>query len=506
MEATFDKRRGDSLIQGFGKTIGSASTLLAIYFLLNIALRAALPHSLELDEAEQTFYSQYLLAGYGPQPPFYNWLQYAIMSVAGPSIWALSIPKNLLLFLCYVFYGLAAREVLKGAVLQAAAMLALITLPQVSYMAQQDLTHTVALLCATSLFLFGFFRTLERPSVLSYLVLGIATGIGVISKYNFALMPFIAIAAAIPDREWRRRIFDWRILPAFIAALAITLPHLLWLYGNIELASSGTLSKMIDGGEGNGVFQAAEGLLSLVIAIVAFAALPLAVFAAAFRRNFLRALSAGDRWTRLMERMIIISLVAIVVVILVTGATHIRERWLDPFLLVLPLYFFRKLEMAGGDLSLGLKRFLSAVPVLMALVMVALAARVAGAEYIGSYTKLNIPFADFARTVTNKQRPALIIASDRHVGGNLRLQLPDVPVMISGFPSPGIPADAITERPLLVVWRGRTPMDAPMPTGLSNWLKNSGIEADEIGSLALPYHFGKSGDTFALGYAWLERK
>ena len=125
-------------------------------------------------------------------------------------------------------------------------------------MAQQDLTHTVALLCATSLFLFGFFRTLERPSLLSYLVLGIATGIGVISKYNFALMPFIAIAAAIPDREWRRRIFDWRILPALVIALAITLPHLLWLYQNMEVASAGTLSKMVDGREADDAFQAGE--------------------------------------------------------------------------------------------------------------------------------------------------------------------------------------------------------------------------------------------------------
>ncbi|MFA1623046.1 hypothetical protein ACDY96_09495 [Rhizobium mongolense] len=33
-----------------------------------------------------------------------------------------------------------------------------------------------------------------------------------------------------------------------------------------------------------------------------------------------------------------------------------------------------------------------------------------------------------------------------------------------------------------------------------------GIEPDAIGSLALPYHFGKSGNIFALGYVWLERK
>ncbi|MBB4228199.1 hypothetical protein [Rhizobium mongolense] len=33
-----------------------------------------------------------------------------------------------------------------------------------------------------------------------------------------------------------------------------------------------------------------------------------------------------------------------------------------------------------------------------------------------------------------------------------------------------------------------------------------GIEPDAIGSLALRFHFGKRGNTFALGYVWLERK
>ena len=42
------------------KTIRTAGLLLAAYFLLNIVLRIALPHSLELDEAEQSFFSQYL--------------------------------------------------------------------------------------------------------------------------------------------------------------------------------------------------------------------------------------------------------------------------------------------------------------------------------------------------------------------------------------------------------------------------------------------------------------
>ncbi|WP_454848799.1 glycosyltransferase family 39 protein [Rhizobium binxianense] len=492
------------MLERASSTLKAASLLLAAYFLLNIALRMLLPHALELDEAEQSFFSQYLLPGYGPQPPFYNWLQYAVVSLAGMSMWALVVPKNILLFLCYVFYGLAAREALKEKGLSAIAMLSLVTLPQVSYMAQQDLTHSVAVLLATSLFLYGFFRTLERPSIGSYLVIGLATGIGIISKYNFALMPVAALIAVLPDREWRGRLLDWRMLILAVAALVVVLPHALWLRDNFAFASTGTLEKMIDSHGPTGIARVTKGLGAFLVAIVAFAALPVILFAATFRSQFFHALSAGNRWTRMLERLMLASLAGIVVVILLTGATTIRERWLNPFLLVLPIYFFLKMQAAGFDLSAGLRRLRPVVPVLMACVLAALAFRVVGAGLVGSYSRPNAPIADFVRAVTRQASPVLVIASDPYVAGNLRLQLPEVPVVIPDFPAPGIPTYATARGPVLVAWRGRRTADSAMPETFSDALAEAGIRLPEIGSLALPYSFGRPGDTFALGYSWVQ--
>ncbi|MGG7539320.1 glycosyltransferase family 39 protein [Rhizobium sp. 12,4] len=488
------------------RTIRTAALLLAAYFVLNIALRLALPHALELDEAEQSFFSQYLLAGYGPQPPFYNWMQYAVVSLTGLSMGALIIPKNILLFLCYLFYGLAGREALKDQKLAAVAMMALITLPQVSYMAQQDLTHTTALLFASSLFLYGFFRTLERPGIGSYLLLGLATGIGLISKYNFALMPVVALIAILPDAEWRRRALDWRLLAAIAVALVIVLPHAIWLRSNLEFASSDTLVKMAAGNEPVGALRIGKGILAFVVAIIAFAALPVAIFAAAFRRDFFRALSAGNRWTGMLERMMLASLAGILLIVLFTGSTTVRERWLDPFLLVLPIYFLAKMQAGGLDLSAGLRRFRPVVPVLMACVLVALGFRVVGAGLIGTYSRPNVPMADLARDMTRQAEPVLVIASDTYVGGNMRLQFPDVPVVIPDFPAPGIPAYATAGGPVLIVWRGKktaTAADAVMPERFSLALAAAGIAPQEVDALSLPYHFGRQGDNFALGYAWV---
>ncbi|MCV9943549.1 MULTISPECIES: glycosyltransferase family 39 protein [unclassified Rhizobium] len=495
------------MLERVTRTIKTAGLLLAAYFVLNIALRIALPHSLELDEAEQSFFSQYLLAGYGPQPPFYNWMQYAVVSLTGMSIGTLIVPKNILLFLSYLFYGFAGRRALKDEALAAVGMLALITLPQVSYMAQQDLTHTTALLFASSLFLYGFFRTLDRPDMASYLLLGLATGIGLISKYNFALMPVVALIAILPDAEWRRRALDWRILVAVAVALLIVLPHAIWLQGNLAFASSDTLVKMAAGSEPAGALRIGKGLLAFLVAIIAFAALPVVIFAATFRRDFVRALSAGNRWTGMMERMMLASLAGIALIVLFTGSTTVRERWLDPFLMVLPIYFLAKMQAAGLDLSAGLRRFRPVLPVLMACVLIALGFRVVGAGLIGTYSRPNVPMAVFSREMTRQAEPALVIASDTYIGGNMRLQFPDVPVVIPDFPAPGIPAYAEVRGPVLIVWRGKktaTAADAVMPERFSSALTAAGIALQEIGSLSLPYYFGRQGDNFALGYAWVQ--
>ncbi|EJC73590.1 hypothetical protein Rleg10DRAFT_2051 [Rhizobium leguminosarum bv. trifolii WSM2012] len=493
------------MLERITRNITTASLFLAVYFLLNIVLRISLPHTLDLDEAEQAFYSQYLLAGYGPQPPFYNWIQYAIVSVTGISMWVLSVPKNIILFGCYLFYGLAAREALKNRSLAAVAMLSLITLPQVGLMAQRELTHTVALLFATSLFLFGFFRTLRRPTVGSYLVIGIATGIGLISKYNFAILPFAAFIAVLPDREWRNRLFDWRLLPAIAIAILIILPHALWLPDNLASASGPTLERMTAEHEAAaGLPRIGQGLLSLVIAVIGFVALPIVLIAAAFRRDFFRALASTSPMIRVIERMMIVSLIAFAGVVVFAGASDIHERWLDPCLLVLLIYLFLKLQAAGFDLSAGLARFRPVVPIFMVVILAILLLRIVAIQYIGTYTRTNVPFSGYVAELTATRKPVLIVAGTKFVAGNMKLEFPDVPVVIPFFPGSGVPEYATAKGPVLVIWRGETADDPTISPGFANDLVRSGIHLQELKTLTLPYLFSNGKKSFSIGYSWVE--
>ncbi|MDX3927389.1 MAG: glycosyltransferase family 39 protein [Shinella sp.] len=479
--------------------------VLACYFLLNVLLRVELPHVLELDEAEQVFFSQWLQLGYSSQPPLYNWMQKAVFFLTGPSLLGLSILKNGLLFLCYVFYALAARTALEDRRLQIVAVLGLLTLPQVSFMAQQDLAHTVGLLAATSLFLYAFFRIVRSADPAAYVLLGAATGLGFLTKYNFVLLPLAALVSILPEKDLRARLFDWRIVATAAIAAAIVLPHALWFLGHLDVATAETLGKMTDGEAQGRIARTLTGLGSLAVAIVAFSALAMVIFAAIFRGETVRVLTAGNRLTRIVERMLLVILLALVVVIVATGTVKIRERWLDPFLLVLPLYLCLKIEAAGAADRILRKGLLAIPAVVLLLVPAILYLRVAATPLIGDYTKINTPSDLFAETVTRDVKPGLVVTDDRLLAGSIRLHLPDVPVLTEDQPGYELPFTTTADRPILLAWSADEEDGEDIPQGLSEFAAGIGIThaATAAQMLELPFHYAMDPQPYRFGYAWV---
>lgn len=484
-----------------------AFALLFLYFVLSAIIRLSLPHSLRLDEAEQIYMSQWLSWGYGAQPPLYNWLQQAVFAITGPSIVGIVILKNALLFACFAFYWLAASTVIRDPALRLAAIAGLVTLPQVSLVAQQDLTHTIVLLAVTALFLFAFFRTLTAPSLGSYLLAGLTVGLGVLSKYNFALLPVVAILALLPDPALRKRVFDWRLLAALALAGLIVLPHALWFLDHAELATQGTLGKMQGSANGSHMPRFFKGIGALIMGILAFSALTLVVFAAIFKKPFLNSLKSDNAITRVIERMFLLTGVALVLIILVTGTTKMNERWLDPFLLVLPLYLAAKMEAAGMDIAEGLKRLSTTAAVILIGVAAFTIIEVTVLPVAGLYKRINIPYGPFLQSLKmeSAEKPAMIVTQSWLEAGNLRQAFPKVPVL-TGSGDQSAPDIAIDSRhPLLLVWTDNK-HTGEIPAGILNSAKTlAGAEASNIEprSMTLPYHFGWDGETYTFGYAWL---
>ncbi|RWY76404.1 hypothetical protein EHI44_34730 [Rhizobium leguminosarum] len=478
--------------------------LLAAYFVLQVGVRLATSHSLDLDEAEQAFRSQWLAAGYGPQPPFYNWLQYTVFQFAGVSLTALSVVKNLLLFSSYVLYGLTARLMLRDKALVAIATLGLLTIPQMAFEMQRDLTHTVAVFFSASIFFYGFIRSLKQPSLASYLIAGIGIGFGLLAKYNFAILPAAALIAALSDARLRQRIFDWRLMLTAAVALVITLPHLFWLKDNLDFATARTLEKMTASGHASYLTQVAMGVSSLALATISFAGLTVAVFAIVFGKNLRPALTAGSEWTRLLERMMLVFLAGILLLIVFGGAAGIKDRWLVPMLFILPLYFCLKIEAAGVETGTAFRRFMPVVAVLMIGVPAVLYGSVATARFTGHYERLNRPYATMLELLRKQAEPAAILAGDSLLAGNLRQDIPGVPVLSVDYP--GFHPDLAGRRPLLLVWLLPKGGSEALPPDMAEWLQaNLGAPAPEASVIDAPYFYGRGDDSYRFGYAWVNQ-
>lgn len=491
--------------------LGAGQTLLlvlAAYFIVQVAVRFILPHGLELDESEQVYVSQWLLPGYGAQPPFYNWLQHGAIQIFGISIVTLSGLKALMLFLSYMFYYLAARQVLEDKRLAVIAALGLLTIPQVSFEAQRDLSHTVAAIFGACLFLFTLLRVLSRPSLEAFLLFGIATGIGGITKYNFAVLPIAAGLAVLMDREMRRTMLSWKLIPAGILALAIVTPHALWLVDNFGDASQSTLKKL--GGDDAGLIGGiASGLGSLTIGFFSFTALTLIVFAAVYREHLKAIVSAHSRWTRLVGRILVLSLALIVLMILFAGFENVRDRWLTPLLLATPLYLALKVDAAKIPIEVSFKRLWGVAIVIMLLIPVALALRANMGRINGNYGYVNIPFAALSKTVAEKAAGAntLVVASDRQLAGNLHFSLPEQPVAAEP-PPPGMKNRPLADFDRVVfVWRTK---DGSMPVAFdkqfSAYLLDQGITAtpQDVAIVGYPYQWGRPADQYRFGYAVMD--
>lgn len=481
--------------------------LIAGYCLLSIILKVLRPDSLEIDESEQALLSQYLLLGYGAQPPFYNWLQYGVVALFGISVASLAIVKNGLLFLFLLFYGLTARLLSSSRLVPAVAVLGVLTLPPVFLLSQRDLSHTVAALFAVSLFLYGFFRALKSPpKVGHYLLVGVAVGLGAISKYNFVILPVAALLAILPEAKLRKYLFDWRVLASVAVCAMIVAPHAYWIVNNLGHATGVTVAEMKEGADSARLPHAIQGLVSLAVAALKGVALTLAVFGLLFYADVGRILRAESLGTRVIGRMIVACFLIIAFIVVAMDATHIRAKWLALFTALLPLYLTLKIDAADLDPARRLPALFSISGILSVGVIVMLWARVFVGPMIGDYSFAHTPYNGFASTVRADPGPppVAIVVDDRIVAGNLRIQFPDTPIILTGFSK-----EAEKHLPpgrILAAWsaegKGREEVP-PRITGLLQLMPVRIADAKPT-IVSVPYNAGRPGDTYTFAYIWAD--
>lgn len=437
--------------------------LVALYFGIQIALRIITSPTADLDESEQLVFTQIFQWGYGPQPPLYTWLQMVFFQLFGVSLFSLALMKNLLLFGAYYFTYDSARRITGEHRAGVTAALLLFLFPHISWESQRDLTHTVLAAMMAVATLNVFLALHERPRLWKYLLLGGCVGLGIISNYNYAFIGLGLLCAAAICKPYRRTVLDARMALALGIAGAIVAPHLNWVAGHHDLVMVSV--NKFDTQENTSEMHAAWlGLTSLVMAV---AAVPAPAFVAWLLVTCGKPGRTREK-TREARHLIMtaigLPLLVIAALALVYHATHFKERWFEPILIVTPVLF--AIAFDGWSKPEPSQRLLRVVLAAGILICAAIPGRIWLAERMHRHELLNAPFDKLTRRIAARSEPvAFACAENSWIAGNIRLNAPGLPVFCPGFVAPGL---ARPSARCLVIWDASQSM--AMPPSLTDTL------------------------------------
>jgi 4-amino-4-deoxy-L-arabinose transferase-like glycosyltransferase len=398
--------------------------VLAAYFLLQIIIRVSLPESLELDEAEQVYAFQQLRLGYGTQPPLYAWLQWLMFSIFGVSLFALAALKNLLLFVTYLGMFHMARPMIgmSGAI---AASASLILFPSIGWESHVDRTHSVLLTCLACATLWCYFALLRHPSTARYVLLGLLVGLGLQSKYNFAIFIAGLASASLFSAQHRRTLWNRKGWVAVAIALLSPLPHGFWLLNHFDAATSGTLHKMSEHDRDSGYLpDVARGLGDMLWAALAFITPLWLVYGLSCRRYHGQAeIDWHNPEARFFIRLYVAFFAWMLLLLLSSEVSTIQSRWMQPLLFSLPLAFF--VVIPGLAQAAVFKRILYVTGPAAAIILLALPLRIHLGSALGKHTRLHHPYPQLSAQLARQFPQAdALIAGDQLEAGNLYFQRP----------------------------------------------------------------------------------
>jgi 4-amino-4-deoxy-L-arabinose transferase-like glycosyltransferase len=458
--------------------------ILAGYGLLHVAIRLIISQGAELDEAEQLLLSQSFAIGYTDQPPLYTWLLMSFEAIFGVDILALAILKNSLLFMTHFWLFLAARIVLNDIYLAALTALSLWMVPQIAWESHRDLTHSVLVTSLSSGFFYVMVTLLQSGRTRQYLMLGALLGLGALSKHSFMFFAAALFAAVLSTREGRDRLLDRRLLVTGVLAGGLTLPYFLWLVEHFHPSSSPMTRKLAADNGMQWLTAVATGLGRLVWASVRFLTPLWLVCVLAFPTLVTRRVSAATSdcpYRRIVERFFLTVILILGAAVALFGVTHFKDRWMQPFLFLFPLYVFIRLQQIGGSTTNRLQRLAGVITFFGLVFLVAPLAQAWVAPWFGLYSRLHAPF----EVVAQQLRAAgfsqgTIVADTTFIGGNLRLVFPNARVVTPDI-HVGLRVRPQPTGQCLVVWDGehRQPLPPPLRRFLAESLHVSALNDRE---------------------------
>ncbi|PTQ73420.1 ArnT family glycosyltransferase [Celeribacter persicus] len=387
------------------------------YYVLQIVQRLAMGGGLEADDGEMLMMTPGMQWGYGPQLPFYNWLQVGVFAILGKTLFGITFLKHFMLWATFalLFVGLRAWLPAKQA---AIASLSLFLIPDIAWEAERITTHSNAMLAAISGTFAGFLWVMRTGRWRDWIWLGLAVGIGGISKYNYWVVPAALVLVALTMPEPRKALRSPRALIVPVMAAAFCIGPYLWMQANARLAMASAHKFELDESP---TALLPEGVIEYLGGLVALLMLPLIVAGVMhlLSRKASRNQNTAPWLPGLMLRMALLSMVVGLAVVWFSGAGKVTTRWLLPIVIPLVLAIYLTLAQRIS------RKATIAFTLSLALLAVGVFAGLAHDRYKDG-ARRDFDFEGLAQHIEAlKLPPDTVIVSGFYLGGNLALLRPD---------------------------------------------------------------------------------
>jgi len=426
-----------------------------------------------VDEAEQILLTQSFSWGYNSQPPLYTWIQYIYFELFGINIFALSLFKNMLLYLTYFFVYKSAKIVTNNTTLAIIASASLFLLPEISWESQRALTHSVLLTNISSIVIYVIFKikySVEKMHIGYYVLLGLLISIGMLTKYNFSIFIFAVFIASLLDPKLRKLMLKKESAITFSIILLLLFPHFLWLSDHMNIITGSTINKLSPRHE---TFSFVIGVASLFRAILTFLA-PLILIGIPIFRKVLD--KSGNKF---LFHFFITVITTYVFFTLLTGATYFKDRWMLPYFFLMVIYLVSKINIENLK-KINLTLYFKIIYFVMFTIIAVMIVRVCFPDLTKGYSRLNYPFYTLSQQIKESGfNHGFIIAGHKRIGGNLKLNFSDSTVSATDF----VKAVDKSEK-ILIIWKEKFPEQAEKYKNL----------IQEYKVITSPYLYSKRGD------------
>jgi hypothetical protein len=416
-------------------------SILIFYGLLNFVLRLALSPDMAPGEADQVLFGQSLRWGYlAAHPPLMTWLSWAVLSAGQQSHAAFFLLRDVLMVLGLVAYFNAGRAMIGDVRVAALATFALVTTFAFGWLAHMGSLESVLLTLMLALYMWTDAKVIERGSWRDYLILGVVTGLGVLTSYIFLILPVALSLALIAVPRFLSRLKPLPLLLALVVALAVVLPY--EILGQVQATG---------GAEKD--FARSAGIIAVhLIGLV----LPYALIFPFLFANAIRPLLQDDdeqrAWLRLYDVAMIAAAAIVLVLLFVLDTKTLKGPWFYPAAMLLPVYLFLRARIAGWTESNGKMFALTA----LGIGLLSMGARIAVYETQGEHCKECSqwwPMREYADSLQHTGfLQGTIVGPNVDLAGNLRAVFPDARVMTPGFDPKTF--GGVAEGQCLVVWEG----------------------------------------------------